>query len=120
MPAIAAPLTPGLLGVLVVLLLVVLVLVRRAAPLAHHLRGRPADQPTGLVRTTDDAPPPAWPAADAALGGAARAASLGGAVAELRRVVRVSGGWDTSAEAWLELAAAFAETAVELNAGGKG
>jgi hypothetical protein len=36
-----------------------------------------------------EAAPAAWPAADAALGGAARAAALGGAVAELRRVVRV-------------------------------
>ncbi|MCP5559956.1 MAG: aminotransferase class V-fold PLP-dependent enzyme [Verrucomicrobiaceae bacterium] len=43
--------------------------------------------------------------------------ALGASPDELRRVVRVSAGWDTTAEAWAALAAAFAETYAELASG---
>lgn len=46
--------------------------------------------------------------------------ALGASAEELKRVVRISGGWDTTAEDWLALAAAFAEVFDELNRGGKG
>lgn len=46
--------------------------------------------------------------------------ALGASPDELRRVVRLSGGWSTTLKDWLELAAAFAETGGELDAGGKG
>lgn len=45
--------------------------------------------------------------------------ALGASPDELRRVVRVSGGWETPAEDWLALAAAFGEVSVELDKGGK-
>lgn len=45
--------------------------------------------------------------------------ALGADWEELRRVVRISGGWHTSAEDWQALAEAFEETARELNAGGR-
>ncbi len=43
--------------------------------------------------------------------------ALGASPEELRRVVRISAGWDTSAEEWAALAAAFAETYTELESG---
>lgn len=46
--------------------------------------------------------------------------ALGATPEELRRVVRISSGWDTTAEDWQALAAAFAEVHTELNQGGKG
>ena len=46
--------------------------------------------------------------------------ALGASPEELRRVVRLSGGWLTTKEDWLELAAVFAEVRTELDAGGKG
>lgn len=46
--------------------------------------------------------------------------ALGATPDELRRVVRVSGGWSTTKEEWLEVAAVFAEAGAELDAGGKG
>jgi cysteine desulfurase len=46
--------------------------------------------------------------------------ALGASPEELRRVVRLSGGWETTKEEWLELASAFAEVGGELDAGGKG
>lgn len=46
--------------------------------------------------------------------------ALGASPEELRRVVRLSGGWDTTKEDWLDLAAVFAEVGTELDAGGKG
>jgi cysteine desulfurase len=46
--------------------------------------------------------------------------ALGATPEELRRVVRVSGGWTTTKDEWLELAKAFAEVGAELDAGGKG
>ncbi len=46
--------------------------------------------------------------------------ALGATPEELRRVVRISSGWDTSKEDWQALAAAFAEVCAELNQGGKG
>lgn len=46
--------------------------------------------------------------------------ALGATPDELKRVVRVSGGWETTAEDWQALAAAFAEVFGELNSGGKG
>jgi cysteine desulfurase len=44
--------------------------------------------------------------------------ALGADPQELRRVVRISGGWQTTAEEWHALAQAFAEVAAELDAGG--
>lgn len=46
--------------------------------------------------------------------------ALGASMDELKRVVRISGGWDTTAEDWQALAGAFAEVWKELNQGGKG
>ncbi|MBL9184541.1 MAG: aminotransferase class V-fold PLP-dependent enzyme [Verrucomicrobiaceae bacterium] len=46
--------------------------------------------------------------------------ALGASPEELRRVVRLSGGWETTKEDWLDLAAVFAEVGAELDAGGKG
>ncbi len=46
--------------------------------------------------------------------------ALGASEEELRRVVRVSGGWEHTAEDWPALAAVFAETGQELSAGGRG
>jgi len=46
--------------------------------------------------------------------------ALGASPEELRRVVRLSGGWETTKEDWLELASVFAEVGAELDAGGKG
>lgn len=45
--------------------------------------------------------------------------ALGADAAELRRVVRISSGWDTAAEDWQALAAAFIEVHEELNRGGR-
>lgn len=45
--------------------------------------------------------------------------ALGASADELRRVVRVSGGWETSAEDWQALAAAFGEVFDELHRGGR-
>lgn len=46
--------------------------------------------------------------------------ALGATLEELRRVVRISGGWETTEADWQALAAAFAEVFEELNGGGKG
>lgn len=46
--------------------------------------------------------------------------ALGASPQELKRVVRVSGGWDTSAEDWHALASGFVEVFDELKRGGKG
>lgn len=46
--------------------------------------------------------------------------ALGATPEELRRVVRLSGGWQTTQQDWLELAQAFVEVNEELDAGGKG
>lgn len=46
--------------------------------------------------------------------------ALGTSWEELKRVVRVSSGWDTSANDWQDLAAVFEEVSAELDAGGKG
>jgi cysteine desulfurase len=46
--------------------------------------------------------------------------ALGASWEELKRVVRVSGGWDTSETDWRELAMAFEEVGTELDVGGKG
>ncbi|MBB5034903.1 cysteine desulfurase family protein [Prosthecobacter vanneervenii] len=45
--------------------------------------------------------------------------ALGADAAELRRVVRISSGWDSTAEDWQALAAAFFEVHEELNRGGR-
>lgn len=45
--------------------------------------------------------------------------ALGASVEELRRVVRISGGWETTAQDWADLAAAFGEVFEELNRGGR-
>jgi cysteine sulfinate desulfinase/cysteine desulfurase-like protein len=45
--------------------------------------------------------------------------ALGASAEELKRVVRVSGGWQTSAADWQALAAAFDEVFDELNRGGR-
>jgi cysteine desulfurase len=45
--------------------------------------------------------------------------ALGAGADELKRVVRVSGGWDTAVEDWQALAAAFGEVFDELNRGGR-
>ncbi|MCB1226572.1 MAG: aminotransferase class V-fold PLP-dependent enzyme [Verrucomicrobiales bacterium] len=44
--------------------------------------------------------------------------ALGASDEELRRVMRVSGGWHTPAQAWLDLAAQFVETSAALDQGG--
>lgn len=45
--------------------------------------------------------------------------ALGATPDELRRVVRVSGGWETTAQDWDDLASAFGEAFEELNRGGR-
>lgn len=45
--------------------------------------------------------------------------ALGANADELKRVVRISGGWDTGAEDWQALASAFVEAFDELNRGGR-
>jgi cysteine desulfurase len=45
--------------------------------------------------------------------------ALGAGADELKRVVRVSGGWETAAEDWLALAAAFSEAFEEMSRGGR-
>ncbi len=45
--------------------------------------------------------------------------ALGASAEELRRVVRISGGWDTAAEDWQALALAFGDVLEELNRGGR-
>ncbi len=45
--------------------------------------------------------------------------ALGASWEELRRVVRVSGGWDTTADDWTALASAFVEAGQSLDAGGR-
>ncbi|OYW31125.1 MAG: hypothetical protein B7Z47_02005 [Chthoniobacter sp. 12-60-6] len=45
--------------------------------------------------------------------------ALGASAEELKRVVRISSGWDTTAENWQALAAAFVEVSEELNRGGR-
>lgn len=45
--------------------------------------------------------------------------ALGASAEELKRVVRISGGWDTTAADWQALAAAFVEVFEELNRGGR-
>jgi cysteine desulfurase len=45
--------------------------------------------------------------------------ALGASVEELKRVVRISSGWETPAADWQALAAAFVEVFEELNRGGK-
>lgn len=45
--------------------------------------------------------------------------ALGAAPEELKRVVRISGGWDSTNEDWKALAAAFADAFDELNRGGR-
>jgi cysteine desulfurase len=45
--------------------------------------------------------------------------ALGASAEELKRVVRVSGGWDTMAEDWQALAQAFGDVADELKRGGR-
>jgi len=45
--------------------------------------------------------------------------ALGASAEELKRVVRISGGWDTTAADWQTLAAAFVEVFEELNRGGR-
>jgi len=45
--------------------------------------------------------------------------ALGASVDELKRVVRISGGWDTMAEDWQALAQAFGDVADELKRGGR-
>jgi len=46
--------------------------------------------------------------------------ALGATEEELRRVVRVSGGWETGGSDWARLAEAFFEVGAELDAGGRG
>lgn len=46
--------------------------------------------------------------------------ALGASWEELKRVVRVSGGWQTTAAEWQSLADAFRQVGTELDAGGKG
>lgn len=46
--------------------------------------------------------------------------ALGASWEELKRVVRVSSGWDTSEADWRDLAGAFEEVGSELDGGGKG
>lgn len=45
--------------------------------------------------------------------------ALGASAEELKRVVRISSGWDTTAAGWQALAAAFVEVYEELNRGGR-
>lgn len=45
--------------------------------------------------------------------------ALGASAEELKRVVRISSGWETTAEEWQALAAAFVEVFEELNRGGR-
>jgi cysteine desulfurase len=45
--------------------------------------------------------------------------ALGARADELKRVVRISGGWETSAEDWQALAAAISDVFEELNRGGR-
>lgn len=45
--------------------------------------------------------------------------ALGASADELKRVVRISGGWETTAEDWQTLVAAFGEAFDELNRGGR-
>ncbi|MFC5456461.1 cysteine desulfurase family protein [Prosthecobacter fluviatilis] len=45
--------------------------------------------------------------------------ALGASAAELKRVVRISSGWETTAEDWQALAVAFEEVFEELNRGGR-
>lgn len=45
--------------------------------------------------------------------------ALGASAEELKRVVRISSGWETTAADWQALAAAFAEVFAELNRGGR-
>jgi cysteine desulfurase len=45
--------------------------------------------------------------------------ALGASADELKRVVRISGGWETSADAWQALASAFGEVWDELSRGGR-
>lgn len=45
--------------------------------------------------------------------------ALGARTEELKRVVRISSGWETTAADWQSLAAAFAEVFEELNRGGR-
>jgi len=45
--------------------------------------------------------------------------ALGATQDELKRVVRISGGWETTAADWQALAAAFSEVSDELDRGGK-
>ncbi|MDB6138397.1 MAG: aminotransferase, partial [Verrucomicrobiaceae bacterium] len=45
--------------------------------------------------------------------------ALGASWEELKRVVRISGGWHTTADDWQELAEAFLQTGAELDAGGR-
>ncbi len=45
--------------------------------------------------------------------------ALGASAEELKRVVRISSGWDTTAEDWQALAGAFGEVSEELNRGGR-
>jgi len=44
--------------------------------------------------------------------------ALGASWEELKRVVRISGGWHTTADEWLALSAAFEQVAAELDGGG--
>ena len=46
-------------------------------------------------------------------------AAMGLAPEEMSRVLRVSGGWGTTAADWLALAAALAEVAAELDSGAR-
>ena len=46
--------------------------------------------------------------------------ALGASPEDLRRVVRVSGGWDSSEGDWLALSDAFVQVLSELEKGGKG
>lgn len=45
--------------------------------------------------------------------------ALGASPEELKRVVRISGGWETTAEDWQALAQAFGDVVDELNRGGR-
>ncbi|WP_397382084.1 cysteine desulfurase family protein [Prosthecobacter sp.] len=45
--------------------------------------------------------------------------ALGASAEELKRVVRISSGWETTAKEWQALAAAFVEVFEELNRGGR-
>ena len=45
--------------------------------------------------------------------------ALGASWEELKRVVRISGGWHTTGDEWLALSAAFQQVAAELDGGGR-